>query len=105
MLSATDWYLLCYDIAEERRLRKVHRYLKDAGIPLQYSVFLLNMNSVDLILLLADLEKMIHEGKDDVRAYPICSTIDYVALGRQELGNGLLLSGEGLIHLETQETA
>ena len=105
MAAAENWYLLCYDIADKRRLRRVHSRMKDAGIPLQYSVFLLNMSSVDLILLLDDLQELIDDGRDDVRAYPISPTIDYVALGRQGLGNGMLLTAEGLIHLQSQEAA
>ncbi len=105
MAAAENWYLLCYDIADKRRLRRVHSRMKDAGIPLQYSVFLLNMSSVDLILLLDELRELIEEHRDDVRAYPISPTIDYVALGRQGLGNGMLLTAEGLIHLESQEAA
>ena len=105
MTAAENWYLLCYDIADKRRLRRVHSRMKDAGIPLQYSVFLLNMSSVDLILLLDDLQELIDDGRDDVRAYPISPTIDYVALGRQGLGNGMLLTAEGLIHLQSQEAA
>ncbi len=105
MAAAENWYLLCYDIADKRRLRRVHSRMKDAGIPLQYSVFLLNMGSVDLILLLDDLQELIDDGRDDVRAYPISPTVDYVALGRQGLGNGMLLTAEGLIHLESQEAA
>lgn len=105
MAATENWYLLCYDIADKRRLQRVHRRMKDAGIPLQYSVFLLNMNSVDLILLLDDLQELIDDVNDDVRAYPISPRIDYVALGRQGLGNGMLLTAEGLIHLESQESA
>ena len=105
MAAAENWYLLCYDIADKRRLRRVHSRMKDAGIPLQYSVFLLNMSSVDLILLLDDLQELIDDGRDDVRAYPISPSIDYVALGRQGLGNGMLLTAEGLIHLQSQEAA
>ncbi len=105
MAAAENWYLLCYDIADKRRLRRVHSRMKDAGIPLQYSVFLLNMGSVDLILLLDDLQELIDDGRDDVRAYPISPTVDYVALGRQGLGNGMLLTADGLIHLESQEAA
>lgn len=105
MAAAENWYLLCYDIADKRRLRRVHTRMKDAGIPLQYSVFLLNMGSVDLILLLDDLQELIDDGRDDVRAYPISPTVDYVALGRQGLGNGMLLTADGLIHLESQEAA
>ena len=105
-MSATEnWYLLCYDIANKRRLRRVHSHMKDAGIPLQYSVFLLNMGSVDLILLLDELRELIDDDRDDVRAYPISPAIEYVALGRQGLGNGMLLTAEGLIHLELQEKA
>ena len=32
-------YLVCYDVADEKRLRKVYKKMRGFGDPMQYSVF------------------------------------------------------------------
>ncbi|WP_353685943.1 CRISPR-associated endonuclease Cas2 [Thermodesulfovibrio sp. 3462-1] len=32
-------YLVCYDIADEKRLARIYRFMKGKGLHLQYSVF------------------------------------------------------------------
>ena len=32
-------YLVCYDIRDDKRLRKVHKTMRDFGDHLQYSIF------------------------------------------------------------------
>jgi CRISPR-associated protein Cas2 len=51
-------YLVCYDIADDRRLYRVHKTLVDFGRRLQYSVYECHLSAADLArlqLLLADL--------------------------------------------------
>lgn len=99
-MASTNWYLLCYDIANNKRLQRLQRFMKDQGLPLQYSVFLLHTSSLELLVLLEAVRKKINEKEDDVRIYPISSTIEFLALGRQELGQGMTLTGDGLINLD-----
>ena len=82
-------HLVCYDIAEPRRLGKVHRFLKKTAIPLQYSVFLVLANKPGLIDILSGIRELIDEGEDDVRAYPLPKRLDYVHLGRQLFPEGM----------------
>ena len=44
--------LVCYDICEARRLRRVHKVVRDFGRPLQYSVFACRLSTAQQ----ADLE-------------------------------------------------
>lgn len=44
-------YLLAYDISDEVRLRRVHAVAKTFGYPLQYSVFLCDLNPSELVRL------------------------------------------------------
>ncbi len=84
-------YLICYDIADPARLRRVHRFLRRHAYPLQYSVFVALMPEWRLVGLLADLAHYIDRRYDDVRAYPVPLRADAVLLGRSELPPGVLL--------------
>lgn len=99
-MASANWYLLCYDIANPRRLQRLQRFMKNEGLPLQYSVFLLHRESIELMQLVEAVRKKIDEKRDDVRIYPISSAIEFLALGRQELGQGMTLTGDGLIELD-----
>lgn len=90
-------YLVCYDIANPKRLVRVHRYLKKQGMPLQYSVFLVQETRETLERLLNGIDDIIDTKEDDVRAYPVNKTPEYTALGRQQLPEGLMLLGSGML--------
>lgn len=74
-------YLVCYDIADERRLTKVFRYLKDRGVHLQYSVFLCSLTWPELESLKTDLAAVIERSQDDIRIYPLPSGEPIESLG------------------------
>ena len=59
-------YLVCYDIADQYRLRKVHAYVKGQGDPLQYSVFVCDLNPIEKVDLMFRLRQLINEGADRV---------------------------------------
>lgn len=42
-------YLVAYDVRDSRRLRRVHRVAKDHGEALQYSVFVCDLTTVELV--------------------------------------------------------
>ncbi len=92
-------YLIAYDIADPKRLYRVHRYLKTVAMDLQYSVFAGMLSERQLLRVLEDLEERIHPGEDDVRAYPLPERCHAVALGRQHLPEGVILSEAGLMEL------
>jgi CRISPR-associated protein Cas2 len=39
MAEAKNWYVICYDITEPKRWRRVYKKLKGYGRRLQYSIF------------------------------------------------------------------
>ena len=98
-MSKARWQLVCYDIADPKRLRRVHKFLKEEGIPLQYSVFLVRTTPTERQALLEKLQQFIDERQDDLRIYPISSTLEFIALGRQQLDPAMLLTAEGMIRL------
>lgn len=44
-------YLVCYDVRDDKRLRKIHRLLKAYGEPWQYSVFYCTLKAIDRVRL------------------------------------------------------
>jgi len=64
--------LVCYDIADEKRLSKVAKYLESEGIRIQYSVFLiLEMSPQRMDEMCARLGLLIDPEVDDVRIYEV----------------------------------
>jgi len=84
-------YLICYDIADPRRLVRVHRYLKGHGIPVQYSVFVAKLRPRSLDLVMAGISERIDPRADDVRAYALPATLRIERIGREYFPEGLSL--------------
>lgn len=59
-------YLVMYDISDPKRLRRVHDVVKGHGHRLQYSVFLCDLSSAQLIGLKWQLGDEIHHAADSV---------------------------------------
>ena len=59
-------YIVCYDIADPKRLRNVFRKMRAWGDHLQFSVFECQLRSVDLVRLRAELAEIINHDKDQV---------------------------------------
>lgn len=74
-------YLVCYDIADPRRLGRVFRFMKGNGVHLQYSVFHCTLTWPGLLKLREDLGKLIDKRQDDIRIYPLPSGCKVVIIG------------------------
>ncbi len=68
--KAVNW-LLCYDIADPKRLQKIHNRVSRQGLMVQYSVYYLHASEVQLEELLGGLKQLIQPGEDDIRVYPV----------------------------------
>lgn len=78
-------WILAYDIRCPQRLRRVHRTVRQWGIPLQYSIFLIEAKRAELQALIDELEHDIIDPRvDDVRIYPVCANTEVWCLGRQQ---------------------
>lgn len=74
-------YLVCYDIADPKRLSKVFKVMKGSGKHLQYSVFHCALTWQQLSDLKIRLTAVIDENEDDVRIYPLPSGGKVIAMG------------------------
>ncbi len=68
-------YLVCYDVADDKRLRRAFKTCRNFGDHLQYSVFECDLNPSEKIELEDALSKVINHDEDQVL---------FVALGPAE---------------------
>ena len=59
-------YLVCYDICDDKRLRKVFQTMRNYGDHIQYSVFECQLTPMDLARCRAELGKIIDHREDQV---------------------------------------
>ncbi|MEK7846982.1 MAG: CRISPR-associated endonuclease Cas2 [Nitrospinota bacterium] len=91
-----DNYLICYDIANKKRLNKVFRYLKARGVHLQYSVFFCSFTRVQFKEAIENLNRLIDKGKDDVRIYPLPGVVKVSIMGKgSRLPEGVVYGNSG----------
>lgn len=89
-------YLIAYDIANPKRLSRVHRCLKKLGLPVQYSVFTVVMKRKSLLRLLQNLNNLLALADDDVRCYRLSQQADIKLLGKQFFPDDVLLFKNGV---------
>jgi CRISPR-associated protein Cas2 len=80
-------YIVTYDIADPKRLRKVYQMMLGYGDHLQLSVFECELNARELVELRHTLAELIHHGQDQVlfaKLGPVdgCGSDSISALGR-----------------------
>ncbi|CAB4243824.1 CRISPR-associated endoribonuclease Cas2 [Methylacidimicrobium sp. AP8] len=57
-------YLVCYDIRDPKRLRRVHKVLKGYGEAWQLSVFFCVLQDIDRVRLQSELEEQMNLSED-----------------------------------------
>ncbi|MBI4026448.1 MAG: CRISPR-associated endonuclease Cas2 [Verrucomicrobia bacterium] len=80
-------YLVCYDIADEKRLRQVFKACRNFGDHLQFSVFECDLNPTEKIEMERVLGDIINQNEDQVL---------FVALGPSEGRGDRVISAMGL---------
>ena len=66
MAAGRTRYLVSYDISNAKRLRQVHKTVKNFGWPMQYSVFICDLDAVEMLILKQEVGAIIHHGEDSV---------------------------------------
>ncbi|HOX46078.1 MAG TPA: CRISPR-associated endonuclease Cas2 [Myxococcota bacterium] len=84
-------YVVCYDIADERRRRRVERTLKGYGHRVQESVFEAELDDKKRLELELKLAKVIDQAEDNLRFYRQCGGCRLVV---EVLGVGGLPEGQ-----------
>jgi CRISPR-associated protein Cas2 len=89
----SESFVIGYDIADPRRLQRVHRVMCKFAAPLEYSVFLLVGSIADKDRCLLKVADLIKSGEDDVRCYPLPSRGFQSRVGRASLPVGIQWTG------------
>lgn len=66
------YWLVCYDVADPKRLRRVAKRMQDFGLRVQKSVFECWLSDARLDELKESVAKIVDEKEDDVRYYSLC---------------------------------
>jgi len=82
-------YLVCYDVANDKRLRKAFKICRNFGDHLQYSVFECDLNPAEKLELEEALTQVIKHDEDQVL---------FVALGPTEGRGNRVITSLGLVY-------
>lgn len=82
---ASAKWLVTYDITNPRRLSRLFRYLKKQGVPIQYSVFQLDVSAAKMATVMTQIARIIDPQADDVRAYCLPVNLWQASMGKSIL--------------------
>lgn len=87
--------MVCYDITDAKRLRKVSKVLMNYGIRIQKSFFQCEISKDSIKKIIKELLNVIDTSKDRLSVYPLCDSC---------LRNNVIADGTGeVIKIETFE--
>ena len=72
-MAAPDFYVLAYDIADDRRRARIAKLMESSAERVQGSVFEAYLSPADLEALLRRVRKVLKKDQDGLRIYPICA--------------------------------
>lgn len=90
-------YLVCYDVRDPKRLRKVHRLLKAYGEPWQYSVFYCVLKPIDRVRLENAVRALINMKVDQVLLVDLGGNDEAARESSTFLGPGMTEAESGMV--------
>jgi len=90
-------YIVTYDIADPRRLRRVYRTMRGFGEHLQLSVFCCDLTAADRVRMIAALEGIVQHDEDQVVLVDLGLTSADPIKAMEALGRPLQVKGRGPI--------
>jgi CRISPR-associated protein Cas2 len=88
-MSIRRAWLMAYDIADPKRLLRVHRAMRAHATPIEYSVFWLDGTPADRLRCLKEVLPKLDADQDDLRAYAMPSRGLRLRLGCPVLPDGI----------------
>ncbi len=71
-MAERSFYVLAYDLSDDRRRAKIARLMESLGERVQGSVFEAWLNEAELNRLIAKARKIMNEREDSLRVYRLC---------------------------------
>ncbi len=65
-------FVVCFDVCDDKRLRRIAREIGNFGARVQKSVFECHLDDSELAALQQRLARLLNEKEDNVRYYPLC---------------------------------
>jgi len=90
-------YLVCYDVREPNRLRRIHRLMKAYGEPWQYSVFYCTLKAIDRVRLENAAREILHLKEDQFLIVDLGSNEDAARESATVLGQSLPEQESGMV--------
>ena len=72
------FYLVSYDIPDDKRRTKLAKSIKDFGNRVQYSVFECNLDGALLDEMISRIEEIVDPAEDSVRIYTLCAACERI---------------------------
>ncbi len=72
-MARRDFYVVAYDIPDDRRRAKLARLLERYGERVQYSVFEMYLTGEEWVRLWRQVRRLLVEDEDQVRVYRLCN--------------------------------
>jgi len=66
-------YMFCYDISDDKRLRKTSKFLENYGLRIQYSFFQCEISRDNVEKIIKGVKKIINKREDSFFVYPLCN--------------------------------
>lgn len=88
-------YLVTYDICDPKRWKRLYNVLKSFGEHIQLSVFLCDLDPVQVVRLKGRIEKILHHTKDQLILVDLGPSSPRVRGGIQVLGRPGVFHGPG----------
>jgi len=90
-------FLVCYDIRDPKRLRRVHTIIKGYGESWQYSIFFCVLKSIDRVRLQAELEEVMNLHEDQCLLIDLGEDLDRARDSATVLGQSLAKVESGTV--------
>lgn len=90
-------YLVCYDIRDPKRLRRIHKLMKAYGEPWQYSVFYCTLKAIDRVRLETALRETMNLKEDQVLIVNLGGNEDAARESSTFLGAGIPEQESGMV--------
>ncbi len=90
-------YLVCYDIRDPKRLRRVHKTLKGYGETWQFSVFFCVLKEIDRVRLQSELEMQMNLKEDRAIILDLGPNLNQALESATVIGQSLPEPDEGVV--------